>query len=98
MTEKSKTGILGAWGEARAAEHLQQFGYDILERNFRAERGEIDIIARKNNTIVFVEVKTARSRKLGPPESWVDQRKQAQIGKVASAWLMQHAARDRTVR
>jgi len=85
---------LGRQGEEIAAQYLRNKGYDIVERNFRAERGEIDIIARDRETLVFVEVKSARSRTFGNPEDRVDLRKQRQIGKVASAYLLEKDAED----
>jgi len=78
---------LGNSGEEEAADFLGASGYQLLERNFRAERGEIDIIARDGDVIVFVEVKTRKSEEFGDPEAWVGRRKQAQIGKVALAYL-----------
>lgn len=72
-----------------AARHLRNKGYQILERNYRWARGEIDIVARKDDMLVFVEVKTARGATFGPPETWVDQRKQQQIGQVAEHYLQE---------
>ncbi len=54
-------------GEDAACEYLSKNGYKILERNFRKSYGEIDIIAVKNETLVFVEVKTRTSDKFGTP-------------------------------
>ena len=82
---------MGRRGEALASRYLQAQGYQILETNYRALRGEIDIIARKRGEIVFVEVKSGRSQDFGPPLERVDLRKQRQIVKVALAWLQ---ARD----
>ena len=62
-------------------------GYDILERNYRAIRGEIDVIAQDGDFIVFVEVKTRRSLKFGLPQTAVTTQKQRQISKVALAYL-----------
>ena len=74
-------------GESLAAAHLKARGYDILERNYRAVRGEIDLIAQDGDFIVFVEVKTRRSLKFGLPQAAVTTQKQRQISKVASAYL-----------
>jgi putative endonuclease len=60
---------LGADGERVAAEHLQRLGYCILERNLRSRYGELDLIARDGDTIVFVEVRTRRSDAMAPEES-----------------------------
>jgi putative endonuclease len=80
---------IGKKGEDKAVNYLKQKGYRILEQNFRAERGEIDIIALDQDTLVFIEVKTKRHDHFGEPETWVDKRKQAQIGKIAQAYLQQ---------
>lgn len=62
----------------------------MLERNYRRRQGEIDIIAREGDTLVFVEVKTCRSASFGEPENWVDFRKQQRIGRAAACYLQQH--------
>lgn len=77
-------------GEALAATHLKARGYDILSRNYRAVRGEIDLIARDGDFIVFVEVKTRRSLKFGTPQAAVNIQKQRQISKVALTYLQTH--------
>ncbi|MYB95221.1 YraN family protein [Candidatus Poribacteria bacterium] len=74
-------------GESLAVAHLKARGYDILERNYRALRGEIDLIAQDGEFIVFVEVKTRRSLKFGLPQTAVTTQKQQQISKVALAYL-----------
>lgn len=81
---------LGKWGEEVAAQFLQQQGFTILQRNFRAERGEIDIIAREGEEVVFVEVKTGSSKTYGPPEEWITRSKQRQLYKVASLFIEQN--------
>ncbi len=59
---------LGRWGEGVAATHLEAHGYTILARNWRCAAGEIDLVARDGETLVFVEVKTRRGRAYGAPE------------------------------
>ena len=78
---------LGNDGEDKAAEYLKTKGYEILERNYRYARGEIDIIALYRDYIVFVEVKMRRSLKYGPPHFAVDFRKQEKIRKTALHYL-----------
>ncbi|MFH1941200.1 MAG: YraN family protein [bacterium] len=78
---------VGKRGEDEAVRYLKSKDYGIVERNFRAERGEIDIIAKDGDTLVFVEVKTKAHEGFGEPEDWVDRRKQEQIGKVAMRYL-----------
>ena len=74
-------------GEALAAKHLKARGCKILAQNYRARRGEIDIIVRDGEFTVFVEVKTRRSLKFGLPQAAVTWQKQKQISKVALAYL-----------
>ena len=79
---------LGHKGEDMAAEYLQQEGYCILERNWTNKgRKEIDIIAIKDNIVVFVEVKTRRQGSLTTPVSAVDGRKQHRICLAADSYL-----------
>jgi putative endonuclease len=78
---------LGAQGEACAVAHLLRRGYRILARNARCGGVELDVIAARGNLVVFIEVKTRRSQRLGPPELAVDARKQARIVAGAAAWL-----------
>jgi len=78
---------LGAAGEERAAAHLRRRGYRIVAHNVRAGGVEIDLIARRGPLVVFVEVKTRRGRRLGPPEQAVDARKRARLVRGAAAWL-----------
>ncbi len=67
--------------------HLKARGCEILARNYRALRGEIDIIVRDGEFTVFVEVKTRRNLKFGLPQAAVTLQKQRQISKVALAYL-----------
>ena len=79
---------LGHNGEDMAAEHLQQQGYCILERNWKNKgRKEIDIIATKDDVVVFVEVKTRRAGTATSPLSAVDRRKQNRICLAADSYL-----------
>lgn len=74
-------------GESYAVRHLKARGYKILAQNYRAIRGEIDLVAQEGDCIVFVEVKTRRSLKFGTPQAAVTVQKQRQISKVALAYL-----------
>ncbi|UCE20635.1 MAG: YraN family protein [Gemmatimonadota bacterium] len=80
---------LGKKGEELAVQFIRRQGFEILERNYHHRRGEIDIVARDRKTLVFIEVKTATSNQYGPPESWVDSRKQQQVAKIAAAYLQE---------
>ncbi len=82
---------LGAEGEARAAAHLRRRGYRIVARNVHAGGVEIDLIARRGSLFVFVEVKTRRSRSLGPPEQAVDARKRARLAHFGPAEAVSRA-------
>jgi len=84
----------GRRGEDLAAELLLKHRYVILQRNYRWARGEIDIIAKKEGVLVFVEVKTARGNAFGDPETWVTERKQQQIGLVAERYLQEKEIQD----
>ena len=79
----------GKWGEDVAVEYLKKKGFTLLYRNWRAERGEIDIIARDGGYVVFVEVKTGSSEKYGPPELRLTPGKKRQLIKVASLFICQ---------
>ncbi|HLF13982.1 MAG TPA: YraN family protein [Bacteroidota bacterium] len=88
------TGFLGDRGERTAAEFLERNGYEILQRNYRFGRGEIDLIARKNGTTVFIEVKTRSSDRYGEPEEAVTREKVRRIRRIASAYLAQRRIGD----
>ena len=77
----------GQKGEALAARHLKKNGYRIIEKNYRTKLGEIDIIAKDKDTLVFVEVKSRRSRQFGNPKAAVTPRKQRKISMVALHYL-----------
>ncbi|GAC1544255.1 MAG: YraN family protein [Vulcanimicrobiaceae bacterium] len=77
----------GAAGEDAAAAYLRSIGFRILTRNLRAPGGEIDIVARDGETIVFIEVKARTSRRFGSALGAVDARKRARIRAVAEDYL-----------
>lgn len=66
---------LGELGEELAVEELEKNGYEIVERNWRYKKAEIDIIARKNNILAIVEVKTRSSDYMGNPQDFVSPKK-----------------------
>lgn len=80
--------VLGNIGEAHAEAYLKKQGYKILERNYKNKIGEIDLIAEKNEEIVFVEVKSRSSNKFGMPKEAVNFQKQFKIKKVAECYLL----------
>jgi len=81
----------GCEGEEEARHFLEAKGYRTVARNFRHNAGEIDLIARDGDTLVFIEVKTKRHQGFGDPESWIGRRKQDRIARVAMGYL--HANR-----
>ena len=74
-------------GESLAVAHLKARGCKILAQNYRAGRGEIDLIVKDGQFIVFVEVKTRRSLRFGVPQAAVTKQKQRQISKIALTYL-----------
>jgi putative endonuclease len=77
----------GEQGEALAVRRLKKAGYKIIETNYRTRLGEIDIIAKDKDTIVFVEVKSRRSVYFGNPKQAVTLQKQKKISMVALYYL-----------
>lgn len=80
---------LGKKGEELAIAQLQKLKYKILEKNYKCPLGEMDLIARDKNTLVFIEVKTRSTKDFGGPAAAVDLRKQRQLSKVALHYLNQ---------
>ena len=81
------TGILG---EKLACEFLRKNGYDIIETNFRCVEGEMDIIAKQKDTLVFVEVRTKRSQQFGSPEESITSIKKDRLRTVAERYGLEH--------
>jgi putative endonuclease len=78
---------LGRFGEELARERLKDLGYRILKANYRCALGEVDLVARDGDVLVFVEIKTRRNEALGQAKEAVTRRKQAQLSKVALAYM-----------
>jgi putative endonuclease len=89
---------VGATGEDIAAAFLKKQGYKVLERNYRAPLGEIDLIARHQGALVFIEVKTRRSERFGAGQEAVHSAKQAKLRKLADYYLKQKRLGEVTVR
>ena len=83
----SRQKVFGKFGEDCAAEFLEAQGYKIVARNFRIRSAEIDIIAQRDNVLVFVEVKARSSIRHGLPSEAVTLRKQKKIIKAAGVFL-----------
>lgn len=90
MKEAENKRQKGSSYERRAADYLVEQGYKILEMNYRCRSGEIDIIARDREYLVFIEVKYRYSAAGGLPEEAVDWKKQKRISRVASYYCMKH--------
>ena len=87
--KKSETGRMG---EKLACEFLGNNGYHILERNYRCLEGEIDIVARQRDTLVFIEVRTKTSWKFGGPEESITPVKAARLRTLAAQYCQNHEA------
>ncbi len=88
----------GDIGEDIACEHLASIGFEIIDRNYFYGHGEIDIIARDGDQLVFVEVKTRKSLEYGQPEDAITKGKIRQIRKIAEAYLYEHNIKDQICR
>ncbi len=84
----------GAAGEDLAVAYLLLKGYHILERNFYFGQGEIDIIAKENDTLVFVEVKSRHSPEFCEPVDAVSRQKAALVRRTAEGYLLRHGLDD----
>ena len=78
---------LGSEGEAVAARYLEDAGWRVLERNYRASRNEVDLIVVRGRTVAFVEVKSRRGTGFGHPLEAITAHKRGEIAKVARAWV-----------
>lgn len=78
---------LGTSGEAVAAKFLAALGYEIIGRNVRFRAGELDLVARDGDTLVFVEVKTRLSKRVGTGEEAITVTKQRQLARLAQVYL-----------
>jgi len=88
----------GHWGERLAARHLVRRGFTILERNWTVKRGELDIIAKEGDTLVFVEVRTRRNDAMVSPEESINHNKRMRLINLAREYLCTHDAGDSEVR
>ncbi|MBW2707690.1 MAG: YraN family protein [Deltaproteobacteria bacterium] len=78
---------LGARGEALAFEEVKRLGYEVMAKNYRCPLGEVDLVAKDGDTLVFIEIKTRKGRPLGFAKEAVNARKQKQISKVALTYM-----------
>lgn len=85
MKTKAESGKEGEW---RAAEYLEKKGWQILARNYRHKRGELDIIGLDKEVLVFVEVKFRKSNDFGFPENFVNEHKIGMLRKTALEYIL----------
>ena len=79
---------IGRYGEERAAAYLKDRGYEIIERNWRSQTGEIDLIAREKDLLVFVEVKTRNGSGFGHPFEAITANKVARMRRLVADWCV----------
>jgi putative endonuclease len=85
-----RTNLLGAWGEASAAEYLRKKHYEVVAAGYHCRFGEIDLIVKDRKFLVFVEVKLRKSADFARAMEYVDRRKQDRIRITASMYLSQN--------
>lgn len=95
LFNKRKTGNKG---EYLACSYLEEIGFEIIERNFQFGHGEIDIIAKDEKTLVFIEVKYRKNLSFGHPETAIPLPKQKQIRKIAESYLWKNNISDHSCR
>ncbi len=91
-------GRLGRYGEDLAVRYLRDVGMEVLDRNWRCEHGEVDVVARDGDCVVICEVKTRRSSGFGDPVEAVTFAKAMRLRRLAAAYLAAHEVRARDVR
>jgi len=95
---ESEKSLVGPSGEAAAARYLEKNGYEIVEKNYRKFGAEVDLIAKKDETLCFIEVKTRGSDDYGLPEEFVDRRKRQKIIRAAKVFIGKKIYEDFYVR
>jgi putative endonuclease len=89
---------VGAYGERVAARHLQELGLVVLDRNWRCPEGELDLVLRDGDDVVFCEVKTRRGDTFGPPAAAITHDKVRRLRRLAGIWLAQAGIRPDAMR
>ena len=90
VVKAGMANAVGAYGERLAARYLTEVGMAILDRNWRCDQGEIDIVAMDDSCLVIVEVKTRRSLSFGSPVEAVTAVKAARLRRLAGCWMADH--------
>lgn len=89
---------LGKLGETLALKKIKRLGYKKIIRNYRCPLGEVDLIARDKDTLVFIEIKTRKGRSTDYAKEAVNERKKRQISKVALAYMKSNDCPDAKAR
>jgi len=97
-TNNRKNKVTGDVGEEMAVKFLQEKGIRVLQRNYRFDRGEIDIVAEDNGEIVFVEVKSRHSHSFGTPEDAITPAKESHLKRTAEGYLLQRGIEGKPCR
>lgn len=95
MNSKKQIGDIG---EKIVSDYLLEKGYEIIYRNFRVKGGEIDIIAKQRDTLVFVEVKTRKNSDFAFAREFVDIKKQSRIIKTANEFISRNKIQYKYIR
>ena len=94
----ASTRMRGAKGEEIARRYLKRRGFKIMDVNYRTSGGEIDIVAREKDYLVFIEVKASQSKDFDDPLAWIPPRKQDRIVKAAIVYIKAHRLTQRALR
>jgi putative endonuclease len=88
----------GRFGEELATSHLISQGLIVLDRNWRCDVGEVDIVAREGDVLVICEVKTRSSRRFGSPLEAITPAKATRLRRLAARWVSEHDVRPSLIR
>jgi putative endonuclease len=97
MTAERKQAV-GAFGERVAERHLRALGLVLLERNWRCDEGELDLVLRDGSTLVACEVKTRSSHAYGSPHEAITPAKLDRLRRLALRWAVTHHSRTDGIR
>lgn len=95
---KHRSDLYGKKGEDMACDYLKGKGYKIIERNFLCNMGEIDIIAQKDNWLIFIEVKTRQNDRFGQGKELITNEKKRKIMNASIVYLKNHLKEGVSVR
>ncbi len=98
MKSSTRNSNLGSYGERVAAQRLVEQGMVLVDRNWRCELGEMDLVLRDGDVLVFCEVKTRSSAAYGHPLEAVSAAKGARLRRLAARWLVEHDVHPHDIR